>query len=91
MTILRMNIKEVTEVIGRKIIVESGKMLRDLTENIENGPDIVLETGGKPIDPEKVHVREDKEIDLENKGFPQKMILNKFLFMFIMEIFNRDV
>ena len=89
MAILNM-IKEVTEVIGKKIIVESGKMVTDLTETIGSGPEIILETGGKQIDTKKVHGREDKEIGLENKWFPYKSILNKFLFPFIMEIFNRN-
>ena len=87
-----MKIQEVTEVIGRKIIVESGKMVRDLTETIESGPEIILETEGKQIDSEKVHGREEMEIGLENKGLPRTIILSKFLFLFIMEyrVFNRD-
>ena len=43
-------------------------MVRDLTETIESGPEIILETGGKPIDREK-------EIGLENKGFPGSFVL----------------
>ena len=69
--------------IGRKIRVESGKMVRDLTETIESGPESILETGGKQIDPEK-------QIGPENKGRPESIILNQFLFLFIMEIFNGD-
>ena len=82
MTILSMKLKEVTEVIGRQIIVESGKRVRDFTETIESDPKIILETGGKQIDPEKL-------IGLEKK-FLESVILNQFLFLFIMEIFNRD-
>ena len=91
MTILSMKIKEVVtvEVTGRNIIVESGKMVRDLTETIESGPEVILETGGKQIDSEEVHGRENKQIGLENKGFPYTNIMN--IFLFIMEIFNRDV
>ena len=90
MTILSVVIKDVTEVIGKKIIVESRKMVRDLTQVIESGPEIILETGGKQIDPEKLHGKEAQDIGLENNWFPYKRILNKFLFLFIMEIFNRD-
>ena len=84
MSILSTKIKEVTEVIGRNIIAESGKMVRDLTENIESGPEVILETGGKQIDPEK-------EIGLKNKWFPQNVMMDQVLFLFIMgKIFNRD-
>ena len=58
--------------IGRKIIEESGKMVRDLTETIESCPEIILETGGK-------------QIGLGNKGFAESIISNQFLFLFIME------
>ena len=83
-------IKEGTEVIGKTIIVESGKMVTDLTDTIGSGREIILETGGKQINTKKVHGREDKQISLENKWFPYQHILNKFLFLFIMEIFNRN-
>ena len=76
MTILSMKIREVAEVIGRQIIV-SGKRVRDLTETIESGPEIILETGDKKIDTEK-------EIGLE-KRFPESVILDQFRFLFIME------
>ena len=63
-------------------------MVRDLAETIASGPEIILETGGKQMDPETVHGRDDKEIGLENKGFPYNDILN--IFLFIIGIFNRD-
>ena len=63
-------------------------MVRDLAETIASGPEIILETAGKKMDPEKVHGRDDKEIGLENKGFPYNDISN--IFLFIIGIFHRD-
>ena len=85
MAILSMEIKDVTEAIGRMTIVESGKMVTELTDTIGIGPEIILETGRKQIDTEKVHGTEEIEIGLENKGLSHNVILNKFPFLFIME------